>query len=164
MASVLVLGIKGTGSNPVTPIYIYFKINNIFIMSLITLSLNIPAQNAKMSSDFIPIIGQHGINLKQFCDEFNKMTIDIFEDVLLKVKVYINPNKTFIIKINGVNSSFILKYYINKNSKSISILDFYNIIMCNYNINKIFGNEIDLNTLIMDLNYKLKIYNLIIKD
>ena len=133
-------------------------------MSLITLSLNIPAQNAKMSSDFIPVIGQHGINLKQFCDEFNKMTIDIFEDVLLKVKVYINPNKTFIIKINGVNSSFLFKYYLNKNSKNISILDFYNIVMCNYKINKIFENEIDINKIIIDLQFKLKIYNINIKE
>ena len=133
-------------------------------MNLITLSLNIPAQNAKMSSDFIPIIGQHGINLKQFCDEFNKMTNDIFEDVLLKVKVYINPNKTFIIKINGVNSSFLFKYYLNKNGKSINILDFYNLVMCNYKINKIFNNEIEINNLIIDFYYKLKIYNLNIED
>jgi len=133
-------------------------------MNLITLSLNIPAQNAKMSSDFIPIIGQHGINLKQFCDEFNKMTNDIFEDVLLKVKVYINPNKTFIIKINGVNSPFLFKYYLNKNGKNISILDFYNIVMCNYKINKIFDNEVNLDKLIVDLYFKLKIYNIIIKD
>jgi hypothetical protein len=133
-------------------------------MSLVTLSLNIPSQNAKMSSDFIPVIGQHGINLKQFCDEFNKMTIDIFEDVLLKVKVYIYPNKTFIIKINGVNSSFLFKYYLNNNYKNISILDFYNIVMCNYKINKIFENEIDINKLIIDLKFKLKIYNINIKE
>ena len=48
--------------------------------------------------------------------------------------------------------------------KNISILDFYNIVMCNYKINKIFDNEVNLDKLIVDLYFKLKIYNIIIKD
>ena len=131
--------------------------------NFVTLSLNIPAQGAKMSSEFIPIIGQHGINLKQFCDEFNKMTLEIYEEVLLKVKVVIYPNKTFVIKINGVNSSFLLKYYLS-NGSNITLLDFFNIVYCNYSINKLYNNEINLNDLIVNLYCKLKIYNISIKE
>ena len=42
---------------------------------------NVPSQSAQMSGNFNAILGQSGVNLKQFCDLFNKQSYFILKDM-----------------------------------------------------------------------------------
>ncbi|XP_069824329.1 large ribosomal subunit protein uL11m [Dendropsophus ebraccatus] len=56
-----------------------------------------------------PTLGQRGIPIGQFCKEFNERTKDIIEGVPLRVKIFVNPDRTFEIKIGQPPVSYFLK-------------------------------------------------------
>ncbi|KAM5138850.1 large ribosomal subunit protein uL11m [Mantella aurantiaca] len=56
-----------------------------------------------------PTLGQKGIPIGQFCKEFNEKTKDIVDGVPLRVKIFVNPDRTYQIKIGMPPTSYFLK-------------------------------------------------------
>ncbi|XP_078063825.1 large ribosomal subunit protein uL11m, partial [Mustelus asterias] len=56
-----------------------------------------------------PTLGQRGIPIGQFCKEFNERTKDMKEGIPLPVRIFVNPDRTFELKINQPTVSYFLK-------------------------------------------------------
>ena len=81
----------------------------------------VPAGEAKSGPPLGPILGQHQINLMEFCKEFNKLTSSYKPGIPLAVKVMKSRDNKFKMKISQPSLSFFasqlqLKY---KDLKSI---------------------------------------------
>ena len=118
------------------------------------IKLKIGAQNAKLSYSFGPILGQAGINIKSFCDEFNIKTIKYFINIPLIVYLIKNKDNTYIFKNIRINLNFYINYFVENNK--ISLINFYKIIFLNlinvYNDTNIIKNNIKF------LNFSREIY------
>ncbi|XP_067942254.1 large ribosomal subunit protein uL11m-like [Watersipora subatra] len=73
------------------------------------LKVTIPANGAKPAPPLGPQLGQRGINLPQFCKEFNAKTAHIKDDYPIPTGIHINIDKTFSLDIHTPSSSFLLK-------------------------------------------------------
>lgn len=131
---------------------------------VVKLNLHIFSQNAQLGMDFIPIIGQHGINLKNFCDEFNNMTSVIHKGFLLRLTVIINKNKTFIIKMKGIHLPFLIKYIIGENQKKISKYQLYIIFSIIFEFNQLFDIDLPKDIIFINVLDKLEKLNIDIVD
>lgn len=74
------------------------------------INLIIPAGMANPAPPVGPALGQHGVNIKAFTDEFNAKTSDMEKGVPIPVKISVYKDKSysFIMK-QPPNSYFILK-------------------------------------------------------
>lgn len=75
--------------------------------------LQIKAGQANPSPPIGPALGQHGLNIMEFCKDFNHRTkiIDIGTPVPVIITVY--TDKTFTFKVKTVPVSFLLKKFLN---------------------------------------------------
>jgi len=87
------------------------------------IKLKIGAQNANPSYSFVPMLGQNGINIKEFCDAFNSFSKKFTYNIPLNVRVKVEKNKKFTIKKMSVPFSFYLNYF--KVDDKIKLNDFY---------------------------------------
>jgi ribosomal protein L11 len=90
----------------------------------------VPAGEAKSGPPLGPILGQHQINLMEFCKEFNKLTSSYKPGIPLAVKVIKSRDNKFKMKISQPSLSFFvsqlqLKY---KDLKSIPYSIFFDVI------------------------------------
>ena len=63
------------------------------------LKLNLPAGSANPAPPVGPALGQHGLNISEFCQKFNEATKDKMGDVVpVEITVYADRSYTFITK------------------------------------------------------------------
>ncbi len=60
-------------------------------MSLVSFKTFAPAQEAKPVAPLGPLVGQYGLNLKQFCDDLNSLTSNYSKGLPLPVYVEKSP-------------------------------------------------------------------------
>lgn len=74
------------------------------------IKLQVPAQSANPSPPVGPALGQHGVNIMEFCKAFNAQTQDVEKDMKVPVviTVYSDKSFTFIVKTPPA-STLILK-------------------------------------------------------
>ena len=75
------------------------------------IKLNLPAQNAKMGGELGAMLGQHEINIVNFCKKFNKISLSYEKNMLIKVCVYVLDKGEFDIKIKGPSTNFLIKQF-----------------------------------------------------
>lgn len=56
-------------------------------MSLVSFKTFAPAQEAKPVAPLGPLVGQYGLNLKQFCDDLNNLTVSYLKGLPLPIYV-----------------------------------------------------------------------------
>ncbi len=56
-------------------------------MSLVSFKTFAPAQEAKPVAPLGPLVGQYGLNLKQFCDDLNNLTVNYSKGLPLPIYV-----------------------------------------------------------------------------
>uniref|UniRef100_A0A915BJJ9 Large ribosomal subunit protein uL11m n=1 Tax=Parascaris univalens TaxID=6257 RepID=A0A915BJJ9_PARUN len=67
------------------------------------------AQMATAAPPLGPQLGQRGLNVANFCKEFNKETGHIKPGALLPTRVYIKPDRTYDLEICTPTTSWLLK-------------------------------------------------------
>lgn len=60
-------------------------------MSLVSFKTFAPAQEAKPVAPLGPLVGQYGLNLKQFCDDLNNLTASYQKSLTLPIHVEKSP-------------------------------------------------------------------------
>ena len=73
------------------------------------LKLQIPAGNASPSPPVGPALGQHGLNLMDFCNAFNAKTKEIEKGLPVPVVVTIYKDKSFDFIIKTTPASFLIR-------------------------------------------------------
>lgn len=79
----------------------------------------VPAQNATISPPIGPILGQFGINIMDFCKQFNERSKYIEQDTLVFVDLVLFKNKSFNFSIRTPPISFLVNeesYELEENS------------------------------------------------
>lgn len=102
----------------------------------ILIKLKVGAQNAKMNHSFGPILGQNGINIKDFCDLFNKVSCKFYPNLPLNVYLLKISTKQFEIKEIKIDRQFLLNFYKEQNSHSIKLSNFYKLVYIYAKANK----------------------------
>ncbi|MCA9378822.1 50S ribosomal protein L11 [Candidatus Dojkabacteria bacterium] len=75
-------------------------------------SLQVPAGKATPAPPLGPILGQNGVNIQEFCTQFNDMTKDKMGDVL-PVKLTVMGDNSFKIKVKEPTVASMIKKAIN---------------------------------------------------
>lgn len=73
-----------------------------------SLKFIVPSQNATVSPPLGPVLGQYGINIMDFCKQFNERSKNIDLDVLVLVDLKLFKNKNFVFIINKPPVSFLV--------------------------------------------------------
>ena len=73
-----------------------------------TLKLQIPAGQANPSPPIGPALGQHGVNIQQFCQQFNEATKSMAGDVI-PAEITIYEDRSFDFKLKTPPASDLLK-------------------------------------------------------
>ncbi len=82
------------------------------------------------------ILGQFGVKIKQFCDEFNKKTEKLPKGTLINAEIYIKKDKSFEVKIKNVPTNFLIQVASFKRGDIITFLDLYKIYLINKQTHK----------------------------
>jgi len=73
-----------------------------------TLKLQIEAGKANPAPPIGPALGQHGVNIQQFCQQFNEATKDMAGDII-PAEITIYQDRTFDFKLKTPPASALLK-------------------------------------------------------
>jgi len=84
-----------------------------------TVKLIVPALEARSGPPLAPILGQHQVNLMEFCKEFNKLSSNWNAGVPLVTKVFKFESNKFKIKIMAPSMSFLLHQLDSFDGKSV---------------------------------------------
>lgn len=76
---------------------------------LSSIKLKIPAGKANPAPPVGPMLGQYGLNLMEFCKDFNNRTKDISSDVLIPVDMTVYDDKSFVFITKSPDTSYFLR-------------------------------------------------------
>jgi large subunit ribosomal protein L11 len=76
---------------------------------IVQIKLHVPAGSANPAPPVGPALGQHGVNIMQFCKQFNEQTKGKAEGLILPVVISVYENKSFSFIIKSPPSSVLLK-------------------------------------------------------
>ncbi|BBA85275.1 50S ribosomal protein L11 [endosymbiont of Sipalinus gigas] len=82
------------------------------------IKLQIPSQEANPGPPIGPILGQKGINILKFCNEFNNKSINIEKGLIVSVLINVFSDKTFNFIIKNSPTSILIKKILNISSGS----------------------------------------------
>jgi large subunit ribosomal protein L11 len=88
------------------------------------LHITIKSQEAKPTPPIGPILGQRGLNIKEFCDSFNNQTKIFKKNIMVNAIVYVEKNNKFQIQVQNQPLHLFLK---NLNKQKINIKYIYEI-------------------------------------
>jgi ribosomal protein L11 len=92
------------------------------------IKLYVPAVEARPGPPLAPILGQHQINIVEFCKEFNKISAVWSPSVPLPVKVKKLEANRFSITVNSPTIHFFLSQLMDE-SRSVTIEKLYDILL-----------------------------------
>ena len=73
------------------------------------IKLQVPAQSANPSPPVGPALGQHGVNIMEFCKAFNAQTQDVEKDLPVPVVITVYNDKSFTFVTNTTPAAILLK-------------------------------------------------------
>lgn len=73
------------------------------------IKLQIPAQDAKPSPPVGPALGQHGVNIMEFCKQFNAQTQNVEKGLILPVVISVYADRSFTFVMKSPPASVLLK-------------------------------------------------------
>jgi large subunit ribosomal protein L11 len=73
------------------------------------IKLQIPAQDAKPSPPVGPALGQHGVNIMDFCKQFNAQTQNVEKGLILPVVISVFADRSFTFITKSPPASVLLK-------------------------------------------------------
>ncbi len=88
-------------------------------MKFISFKIVVEAQQAKSVPPLGPILGQHQINIMQFCKEYNQLTLPINEYLPIRVVVLRYENKSFSIVVKKPSFIFLINHFFNFKDEKI---------------------------------------------
>ncbi len=74
-----------------------------------TFRLQLPAGKATPAPPVGPALSQHGLNIMEFVNQFNKLTAKMEDDMIIPVDVLVHADKTFTLKLKTPPASYFLK-------------------------------------------------------
>jgi len=73
------------------------------------IKLQVPAQSANPSPPVGPALGQHGVNIMEFCKAFNAQTQNVEKDMPVPVVITVYNDKSFTFVMKTPPASILLK-------------------------------------------------------
>jgi large subunit ribosomal protein L11 len=74
-----------------------------------TFRLQLPAGKATPAPPVGPALSQHGLNIMEFVNQFNKLTSKLEDDMIIPVDIMVHADKTFTLKMKTPPASYFLK-------------------------------------------------------
>ena len=82
------------------------------------INLQVPAGKANPSPPIGPALGQRGVNIMEFCKQFNAKTKDMEPETPIPVKITVFSDRSFVFEMRTPPASFFLKKAANVTSGS----------------------------------------------
>lgn len=76
-----------------------------------TIRLVVPAAKANPSPPIGPALGQRGVNIMEFCKQFNERTKNVKDNLPLPVLVTVYDDRTFSFTVYSPSTTFLIKQY-----------------------------------------------------
>jgi len=71
--------------------------------------LQLPAGKATPAPPVGPVLSQHGLNIMEFVNQFNKATAKMEDGMIIPAEVLVHPDKTFTLNLKTPPVSYLLK-------------------------------------------------------
>jgi large subunit ribosomal protein L11 len=74
-----------------------------------TFKLQLPAGKATPAPPVGPALSQHGLNIMEFVNQFNKMTAKMEDGMIIPAEINVHPDKTFTLNLKTPPASYLLR-------------------------------------------------------
>ena len=74
-----------------------------------SLKLQLPAGKATPAPPVGPALSQHGLNIMEFVNQFNKATAKLEDGMIIPAEILVHPDKTFTMNLKTPPASYLLR-------------------------------------------------------